>query len=52
MGRCVGMSSFAKWYFETYGSGLFGRFSAVIPKDAAGKSLSGEEVWQPAHIHR
>jgi hypothetical protein len=43
-GRCVGISHFARWYKETYGGGLFGKFHAMVPKDAAGKKLTGEEV--------
>jgi hypothetical protein len=52
--RCTGIASFSKWYKETQGNGLYGKFKASVPSQAGskkGQSISGEEVLATrAHI--
>ncbi len=43
--RCTGIASFSKWYKETQGDGLYGKFKASVPSQAGSKkTISGEEV--------
>lgn len=44
IGRCVGIANYSKWYRQTHGGGLIGRYSAVVSSKASEKLLSGEEV--------
>ncbi len=45
IGRCWGISAFAKWYKETFGGGLYSQFTTGIPTMTSKKvSLTGQEV--------
>ncbi len=43
-GRCVGISFFSRWYRQSYGAGLYGKYQAAVPSKAKSKQISGEEV--------